>query len=73
MDKAEMFKKIEENRDFIISLGDRLFDCPELGFKEYKTAEIIKENLDALGISYESGIGETGVCAHIGEGDYHQK
>ena len=37
-----MFKKIEENRDFIISLGDRLFDCSELGFKEYKTAEIIK-------------------------------
>ena len=71
MDKAEMFKKIEENRDFIISLGDRLFDCPELGFKEYRTAEIIKENFDALGISYESGIGETGVCAHIGEGDYH--
>lgn len=71
MDKTEMFKKIEENRDFIISLGDRLFDCPELGFKEYKTAEIIKENLDALGIPYESGIGETGVCAHIGEGDYH--
>ena len=38
---------------------------------EYKTAEIIKENFDAMGIPYESGIGETGVCAHIGEGDYH--
>ena len=42
-DKGELFKLIEDNRGYITSLGDRLFDCPELGFKEYKTAEIIKE------------------------------
>ena len=70
-DKGELFKLIEDNRGYITSLGDRLFDCPELGFKEYKTAEIIKENLDAIGVKYESGIGETGVAAHMGEGGYH--
>ncbi len=70
MDKTGLFNKIDDNRDFIISLGDELFDCAELGFKEFKTAEIIKKNLDEAGIKYKSGIGETGVVAEIGEGSY---
>ena len=45
IDKNKLFNAVDCCRDDIITLGDRLFDCPELGFKEFKTAEIIKEYL----------------------------
>ncbi len=69
INKRALFETIERNREHIISLGDRLFDCPELGFKEFKTAEIIKAELDSLGIEYESEIGMTGVKATVGSGE----
>ena len=71
MDKKELFSIIDKNAEKIIALGDKLFDCPELGFKEFKTAEMIKEELDSLGISYESEIGMTGIKAVLGDGDYN--
>ncbi|MEA4971765.1 MAG: amidohydrolase [Candidatus Metalachnospira sp.] len=70
--KNELFNNIEKNRDEFISLGDSLFDCPELGFKEFKTAEIIRAWTESLGIKYESEIGVTGIKATIGAGNnYH--
>ncbi|GFI62213.1 hippurate hydrolase [Clostridiales bacterium] len=71
IDKNELFREIDKNRDSIIELGDRLFECPELGFKEFKTAEIIKGELDSLGIKYKSEIGITGVKAEMGNGSYN--
>lgn len=72
IDKNKLFNAVDGCRDDIITLGDRLFDCPELGFKEFKTAEIIKERLDSVGIPYESEIGITGIKAALGEGTgYH--
>ena len=59
IDKNKLFNAVDRCRDDIITLGDRLFYCPELGFKEFKTAEIIKEYLDSVGIPYESEIGIT--------------
>lgn len=71
MDKKALFEAVDRKRKNIIELGDRLFECPELGFKEYKTAEIIKGALDSAGIKYESGIGVTGIKAVVGDGDYN--
>lgn len=72
LDKKEIFDAVDANADEFKRLGDKLFDCPELGFKEFKTAETIKNWIDKLGISYESEIGLTGVKATIGEGKgYH--
>lgn len=71
IDKKALFDVIDSEKENIISLGDKLFDCPELGFKEFKTAEIIKNELDSLGIKYESEIGVTGIKAQMGEGDYN--
>lgn len=71
-DKNKLFNAVDSCRDEIIALGDRLFDCPELGFKEFKTAEIIKERLERAGIPYEAEIGVTGIKATLGEGTgYH--
>lgn len=62
-------KKIKElaNKylDRIIELRRELHKYPELGFQEFKTAEIIKKELDRLGIPYESEVAKTGVIALI--------
>lgn len=42
-----------------------LHKYPEVGFKEFKTAEIIKRELDKIGIPYESGIAKTGIVGLI--------
>lgn len=41
---------------------------PELGFEEYRTARLVAETLAGMGIEVETGVGKTGVVAHIGEG-----
>ncbi len=38
---------------------------PELSFEEHKTAQFIAEQLQSMGIKYQSGIGGTGIVAHI--------
>ena len=38
---------------------------PELGFKEYRTAEIVARELNSLGLEVATGIAETGVVALI--------
>lgn len=38
---------------------------PELGFQEYRTAEIVARELSTLGIEVTTGIAKTGVCAMI--------
>lgn len=49
----------------MIELRRELHKCPELGFQEFKTAEIIKKELDKLEIPYESEVAKTGVVALI--------
>jgi amidohydrolase len=41
---------------------------PELSFKEFRTARRVVEELTAMGIEAETGVGVTGVVARIGEG-----
>ncbi len=46
-------------------LRQNLHSIPEIGFKEYKTADIIAKELDRLGVEYKRGIGGTGIVAWI--------
>jgi len=41
---------------------------PELSFQEFRTARLVADSLRELGLEVETGIGKTGVVAHIGEG-----
>src|SRR4029078_6670719 len=38
---------------------------PELGFEEHRTAEVLRRELDALGVEHHDGIGKTGIVAVI--------
>lgn len=68
MREAEPIDKIiDAERDRLFRLGRELFVCPELGFKEVKSNEIITSFLCRNEIPYETGISLTGVKATLGE------
>jgi amidohydrolase len=41
---------------------------PELGFQEFRTAGLVADNLRALGLEVQTGVGKTGVVATLGDG-----
>lgn len=53
---------------WIVGIRRRLHQCPELLYELHETAGIVTEVLDELGISYKSGVAETGIIATIGTG-----
>jgi amidohydrolase len=63
---VNILPEAKEILDKVIEVRRKIHAYPESGFKEYKTAEVIKEYLDNIGISYKSGIARTGVIAQIG-------
>ena len=52
MNKAELKKRaiaaIDARKDELVSIGHTLFDMPETGFKEFRTAAYVKAQLEAL-------------------------
>jgi len=65
MDKLKQaaLAAIDANREKIIAIGKHIFQNPELGYKEHKTSAYVREQFDALGLSYTAGHGVTGVKA----------
>lgn len=68
-------KTVEESmrqyREEIIEIGRTLFDCPELGFKEKETMEIMHQFLKKHDIEHTCGLAETGIVATLGKKGYH--
>jgi amidohydrolase len=65
--KEKVCQVIEDNKDKIIGIGNEIFAHPELGYKEYKTAQIVKDVFNELGLSYRDEIARTGVIALANE------
>ncbi len=69
MDKETAKKKameaIDEKADRIIAFAQDIWENPELGFKEFRTADKVKEFFDELGLNYESEIARTGLRADV--------
>ena len=52
----------------LIRLRRAIHRHPELGFREVKTAALIAETLESLGIKVQIGVAKTGVIGYLGEG-----
>lgn len=71
MDKNHMKEKclkiIDENKNAIIELGRKLYDNPELGYKEVNSTEIVYSFLKGMGLNVEKNIAVTGCRARVNE------
>ncbi len=69
MDIQELKKRaceaVDRNAEKIIAVGESIFHEPELGFKEFKTAEKVKKIFDELGYEHQDGVAITGVIAPL--------
>jgi len=63
--KKRACEAIDKNRDKIIAIGDSIFEEPELGYKEFKTAEKVKKAFDEMGFKYEDEVAITGIIAPL--------
>lgn len=60
-------KTIDNNAKKLIELAKKLDNCPELGFKENKTSDIVANFFEELKIPYKRNLAITGVKAKLKE------
>ncbi len=61
-------EKIKKITPYYKNLRRQLHAMPEIGFKEYKTADFICKELERLGVEYRRNIGTTGIVAWVKNG-----
>ncbi|MBK8988087.1 MAG: amidohydrolase [Chloroflexi bacterium] len=64
-----MLTKAQTIADELIRLRRDIHQHPELSFQEFRTAALVADTLQEIGIAPQTGIGRTGVVAQIGSGD----
>ncbi|KAL8093980.1 IAA-amino acid hydrolase ILR1-like 4 [Apium graveolens] len=55
--------------DYMVKIRRKIHENPELGYEEFETSELIKTELDKMGIFYKYPFAITGVVGFIGSGD----
>lgn len=63
--KRKVCEAIDRNKEKIIVIGESIFEEPELGYKEFKTAEKVKAVFEELRLDYKDRIAVTGVVANM--------
>lgn len=63
--KEKLCAAIDARRDEIIAIGTRIFEKPELGYKEEFAASVVQEVFSDLGLEHRSEIALTGVRAEM--------
>ena len=67
--KQKILSAIDAHMREIIACGEYILHHPELGFREEKTSQYIKEAFLQLGIPYRDGLAVTGVMGTVGKED----
>jgi amidohydrolase len=63
--KHDLYAEIDRRADALCRFGEDIFDHPELGFREERTATRVAEELRALGLTVDEGLARTGVRATL--------
>jgi len=63
--KKRVSNIIEENADKIINDGEKIAKNPELGFREFKTSNFVKDRFRSLNIPFKDNLGITGIKANL--------
>lgn len=61
--KSAVIEAIDACRGQILSLADEILKHPELGYKEHRTTELVRTNLEQLGLELQTGLALTGIKA----------
>lgn len=54
--------------EWMVGVRRRIHENPELGYEEFQTSKLIREELDAMGIPYKHPVAVTGVVGAVGTG-----
>jgi amidohydrolase len=63
--KEKVCKAIDARAYEIIEVAEAIYKHPELGFKEFKTSELVEKKFRELGLEYRSKLALTGVKARL--------
>jgi amidohydrolase len=61
--KQRICESVDRRKNQIEGIGDTIMANPELGFKEFETAELVATTFEEFGFSPETGLARTGVKA----------
>lgn len=55
--------------EWMVGIRRKIHENPELGFEEFNSSKLIRDELDSLGIRYEYPVAVTGVVGFVGTGE----
>uniref|UniRef100_A0A2P2Q2X8 Peptidase M20 dimerisation domain-containing protein n=1 Tax=Rhizophora mucronata TaxID=61149 RepID=A0A2P2Q2X8_RHIMU len=62
------YSKRQELLDWMVGVRRKIHENPELGYEEYETSKLIREELSKIGIQYKYPFAVTGVVGFVGTG-----